>query len=240
MRDPETQEPVALATVQRDISELVDAERAMAGLAEHRRWLLSRLVQAQEDERALIAADVHDDSVQALAAVDLRLGQVRRRLAGADPATRASLERAHAAVHDATARLRHLLFDLDSPALRTDLATALREAAAFVLEDAGLRWQVTGDTDLELSSAERVTAYRVAKEALVNVRKHAGATSVEIRLDRPGRRTAPHRDRRRAGRRDLDPARPVRPPRRSPACATAPRSPAAGSGSTASRAAAPS
>ena len=182
MRDPETHEPVALATVQRDTSELVDAERAMAGLAEHRRWLLSRLVQAQEDERALIAADVHDDSVQALAAVDLRLGQVRRRLAGADPATRASLERAHAAVHDATARLRHLLFDLDSPALRTDLATALREAAAFVLEDAGLRWQVTGDTDLELSSAERVTAYRVAKEALVNVRKHAGATSVEIRL----------------------------------------------------------
>jgi PAS domain S-box-containing protein len=182
MRDPETQEPVALATVQRDTSELVDAERAMAGLAEHRRWLLSRLVQAQEDERARIAADVHDDSVQALAAVDLRLGQVRRRLAEADPATRASLERAHAAVHDATARLRHLLFDLDSPALRTDLATALREAATFVLEDAGLRWQVTGDTDLELSSAERVTAYRVAKEALVNVRKHAGATSVEIRL----------------------------------------------------------
>ncbi|MFD2093710.1 hypothetical protein [Blastococcus deserti] len=33
-----------------------------------------RLVEAQEDERARIAADVHDDSVQALAAVGLRRG----------------------------------------------------------------------------------------------------------------------------------------------------------------------
>jgi PAS domain S-box-containing protein len=184
--DPDTRQPFALATVQRDISELVAAERATARLAEQRRRLLGLLVEVQEDERSRIAADVHDDSVQALAAVDLRLSLVRRQLAGADvdPATLASLELAHETVNDATDRLRHLLFDLESPAQRADLPTALREAATFLLEEAGVRWRVTGDTDLDLSPGERVTAYRVAKEAMVNVRKHARATSAEIRLDR--------------------------------------------------------
>jgi PAS domain S-box-containing protein len=186
LHDPETRQPFALATVQRDMSELVAAARATAHLAEQRQRLLGLLVEVQEDERARIAADVHDDSVQAMAAVDLRLSLVRRQLAGADtdPATLASLQRAHEAVNDATDRLRHLLFDLESPAQRTDLATALHEAATFVLDDAGVRVRVTGDTDLDLSPAERVTAYRVAKEALVNVRKHAEATSAEIRLAR--------------------------------------------------------
>jgi signal transduction histidine kinase len=44
------------------------------------RALSERLVEAQDDERARIAADVHDDSIQALAAVDLRLRTLLKRL----------------------------------------------------------------------------------------------------------------------------------------------------------------
>ncbi len=80
MREPETGEPFALATVQRDISDRVAAQNELQRLADERQHLLDRLVQAQEDERARIAADVHDDSVQALAAVELRLGLLRRQL----------------------------------------------------------------------------------------------------------------------------------------------------------------
>ncbi len=173
VRDLQTGEPFALATVQRDVTERREAERALSDLADQRQELLARLVQAQEDERHRIAADVHDDSVQALAAVELRLGLLRRQLADADPAVLTSLERAHRSVTDATGRLRHLLFDLESPALRDDLATGLAEAADFVLEDTGVRWTMTGDRAVDLPQAARVTAYRVAKEALVNVRKHA-------------------------------------------------------------------
>ncbi len=182
MFHPETGEPFALATVQRDISERLAAEAAVTGLAEQRQELLGRLVQAQEDERNRIAVDVHDDSVQALAAVELRLGLLRRQLADIDPALLQNVERAHQSVTDATTRLRHLLFDLESPALRSTLAEALTEAADFVFEDTGVRWVVTGDTSIDLPQATRVMAYRVAKEALANVRKHARATTVEIGL----------------------------------------------------------
>ena len=184
MRDLETGAPFAMATVQRDITERRDAEQAVNELAEQRRELLGRLVQAQEDERSRIAADVHDDSVQALAAVELRLGLLRRQLADIEPKLLVSIERAHQSVAEATARLRHLLFDLESPALRSDLATALSEAAEFVFEDADVSWRFVGDRSVDLPKAARVTAYRVAKEALVNVRKHAGAHHVEIDVRR--------------------------------------------------------
>ncbi len=139
MLHPVTREPMALATVQRDITERLIAQSALQDLADQRQELLDRLVQAQEDERGRIAADVHDDSVQALAAVELRLGLLRRRLAERAPDLVESVDQMAETVETATDRLRHLLFDLDSPALRDDLAGALDQAASYVFED-GLAW----------------------------------------------------------------------------------------------------
>ncbi|HEY3530131.1 MAG TPA: PAS domain S-box protein [Nocardioides sp.] len=185
MRDPDTGDPFALATVQRDISDRVAAQSALEGLADQRQRLLDRLVQAQEDERARIAADVHDDSVQALAAVELRLGLLRRQLADSEPGVQATAETLAGTVSEAIGRLRALLFDLESPAVETDLATALSVAADDAFGD-HLRWRVTGDTDLDLPESLRVTAYRIARETMANVVRHAQAREVEIRLARVG------------------------------------------------------
>ena len=183
MLHPETREPIALATVQRDITDRIAAQKSVQDLADQRQELLDRLVQAQEDERARIAADVHDDSVQALAAVELRLGLLRRRLDERAPDLMESIDGMAETVSAATDRLRHLLFDLDSPALRECLADALEQAAAYVFED-DLTWKVTGDRTIDLPEGLRVTAYRIAKEAMVNACKHAGATQATIALHR--------------------------------------------------------
>jgi signal transduction histidine kinase len=172
--------------VQRDLSERIAAERAVQLLADQRQVLLDHLVQAQEDERARIAADVHDDSVQALAAVDLRLSLLHDELGRSQPDLLGHLDTVHDTVRGATDRLRHLLFDLESPARQGELTDALAEAAAYVLEDA-VRWSVEGDGGRELPEATRVTAYRIAKEAIVNARKHAEAHHVVIEVhDRDG------------------------------------------------------
>jgi len=181
MRDPDSGEPFALATVQRDISDRVAAQTELEHLADERQHLLDRLVQAQEDERARIAADVHDDSVQALAAVELRLGLLRRQLEGAPPSLLATAESLAGTVSEAIGRLRNLLFDLESPAVEADLATALDVAAANTFEDR-LTWRVVGDTDLDVPQGQRVTAYRIAKEAMANVVRHADARTVVISL----------------------------------------------------------
>lgn len=185
MHDPRTGEPFALATVQRDISERRAGERLVADLARQRELLLARLVRAQEDERAQIAADVHDDSVQALAAVDLRLGLLRRKVAESENAELVDhLDKALEAVRGATARLRHLLFDLESPALTSGLDDALNAAAHFVFEDTGVAWEITGDRQLDLPTLQRVAVYRIVMEALSNVRTHAQADHVQIALSR--------------------------------------------------------
>lgn len=182
VRETGTEPPFVVATIQRDISAQREAESAMLELADQRARLMNRLVQAQEDERSRIAADVHDDSVQVMAAVDLRLGLLRRRLEEKAPDSLETLDALHDTVVAATDRLRNLLFDLESPARRTQLAEALAEAAENVFHGTDVRWELIGDTSLDLPEAERVTAYRIAKEALVNVRKHAGARYVEIEL----------------------------------------------------------
>jgi signal transduction histidine kinase len=152
-------------------------------VADERQHLLDRLVQAQEDERARIAADVHDDSVQALAAVELRLGLLRRQLEDAAPDARETADTLAETVSEAIVRLRTLLFDLESPASETDLATALRAAATNTFEDR-LSWHLVGDTDLDVPPGQRVTAYRIAKEAMANVVRHAHARAVVIRVAR--------------------------------------------------------
>lgn len=180
VRDPETGEPFALATVQRDISDRIAAEQALRDLAEQRQALLTRLVDAQDAERSQIAADVHDDPVQALAAVDLRLGLLRRKLRESAPDLLDTVEPLQASVSGATDRLRALLFDLEPPDLQRGLAAALDRAAEEMFEHTDTQWSVEAGDEPELPDATRAIAYRIAKEAMNNVRKHAHAGRVTL------------------------------------------------------------
>lgn len=180
MRDTETGEPFGLATVQRDITERLATETALRQLAEQREALLTRLVDAQDAERRRIAADVHDDSVQALAAVDLRLGMLRRRIRQHAPALLASLDALQESVSGATDRLRALLFDLEPPDLEHGLGAAVRRCAEDVLEGSGCRWEVDAAAEPETPEPTKAVAYRIAREALINVRKHAEAEHVRV------------------------------------------------------------
>ncbi|SHN66447.1 Signal transduction histidine kinase [Geodermatophilus obscurus] len=151
------------------------------------RALGERLVEAQDDERARIAADVHDDSIQALAAVDLRLGALRNRLRARAPEEVAGVETVMDAVHGAGVRLRSLLFELETPVLDASLTDGLRDAAAQVFEDGDVAWSVEERGQALLPQQVRVSAYRIAREAMVNARKHARARSVTVTVDATGR-----------------------------------------------------
>ena len=85
-------------------------------------------------------------------------------------------------VSGATDRLRALLFDLEPPDLQHGLADALRRAADEIFESTAVRWSVTSDQEPESTDAIRAVAYRVVREALINVRKHAQAQHVEMRV----------------------------------------------------------
>ncbi|MEW6059773.1 MAG: PAS domain S-box protein [Actinomycetota bacterium] len=147
----------------------------------NRRVLLSRLVSAQEDERRRIAADIHDDTIQAMTAVGLRMGSLKS-LVGDEPATGKLIEDLGQSVSNAISRLRNLLFELRPPALDHPggLRACLRQDLERMEEETGMSVELAESVTADISSDSRIVAYRIAQEALANVRKHARASRVEV------------------------------------------------------------
>jgi signal transduction histidine kinase len=143
---------------------------------EARRLLLARLVRTQEEERRLIAVDIHDDIVQVMTAVSVRLAILRSALP-ADDDQAANLLKLEPTVAEAIARLRRLLFDLRPSTLdEHGLGAALREVASRA-EDEGMRIEIDDRLEGTLPTETAVVLFRIAKEALANARKHAGAAT---------------------------------------------------------------
>ena len=150
-----------------------------------RRRLLNSLVTAQEEERRRIASDVHDDSIQVMAAVAMRVGMLREQ--SADPALEPQLQRLQETCEQSIFRLRHLLFQLRPPSLDSSgLAVALDEYLQQWTQEAGIRFQLDDRLGEEPPPDTRSVIFRIAQEALTNVRKHARASEVRVVLeDRP-------------------------------------------------------
>ena len=149
-----------------------------------RRELLARLVHSQEDERRRIASDVQDDSLQKMVAVGLRLRTIdRERLSEDDRRLFEGLERT---VELSIGNLRRLLFELHPPDLdRHGLAVALSGLLQGATEEA-VRFDIEDRLTEELPVGTRAIAYRIAQEALANVRKHARASRVMVVLEPEG------------------------------------------------------
>ncbi|TMF16212.1 MAG: GAF domain-containing sensor histidine kinase [Chloroflexi bacterium] len=143
--------------------------------------LVEHLVNAQEEERRRIAIDVHDDSIQAMAAIGVRLQVLRRHASDHDLAERiAAIEDA---VTESIARLRNLLFHLESSSLdKQGLARTLTRSMAETFPDSIPKTRVRNRLTQEPIGHIRVVAYRIAQEALSNVRKHARASEVTVTL----------------------------------------------------------
>jgi signal transduction histidine kinase len=164
----------------RDITDRVAHTRLQQELAE-RRIMTSHIVRAGEAERQRVAADIHDDSIQAITAAGMRLQLLRRSLR--DPEQLALLGELEKTIQLSIDRLRHLLFDLRPPALdREGLAEALRTYLDEIQREGPTRYELEDGLLSQPSEDVRVVLYRIAKEAISNVRKHADARSVRVRL----------------------------------------------------------
>ena len=145
---------------------------------QQRRELAQRLQHAQELERRQIAADIHDDPIQVMSAVDMRLQMM---LAYPDAITSEAIGEIEHEVAEAIARLRSLLFELRPSALDRDgLVPALQLYAEHTASAAGWTVEVRDDLSTEPDSDVAALLYRIAQEAIVNARKHAGASTLRI------------------------------------------------------------
>jgi signal transduction histidine kinase len=146
--------------------------------------LFRRVVAAQESERQRIARDLHDESGQALTAIGLGLRGLSAAIDDRNKPAAETLHRLQALTADSLHELQRIISDL-RPAHLDDLglAAAMRWYAGRLQELTSLtvHVEVTGE-ERPLDEAVRITIFRIIQEALTNVVKHAGASSVDINL----------------------------------------------------------
>jgi signal transduction histidine kinase len=156
---------------------------ALVEAEEQRRMVLNQMLRVEADERARIAEELHDDTVQVLTATLLSLD--RQRLSGQRGDQEAAAEaarRARETLALALERTRRLMFELRPPLLE---AHGLTEAVRDLVEHANHELGVEVDVHVDVPrypEAFETLVYRIVREGVANVRRHARAHRLEVTL----------------------------------------------------------
>lgn len=158
-----------------------------AGIAVERARLAEESTRvARAEERARIAREIHDTLAQDLTAVVLQLEGALNQLDHDPQRARQRLERALATTRSSLEEARRSVLDLRGGSLPRPLPQALSALARSFTSETGVRVQVVTAGGTQLSARAESELFRIAQEALSNVRRHAQAHSVEISLQRRG------------------------------------------------------
>ena len=165
-----------------DIAELIESFNEMiARLEEERHQRISASVKAQENERARVARDLHDEANQALTAVILRLEAASQ---DAPEELKPEIDEAKRLAGQAMEELLEVVRRLRP----TILDLGLRNALSSQIEQFGNRSGIAmnfvydGDGRKRLGGERELALYRVVQEALSNIAQHADATRVDVNL----------------------------------------------------------
>jgi two-component system sensor histidine kinase UhpB len=153
----------------------LEAERRRAG---------SAALRAQEEERARVARDLHDEVNQSLTGLLLRLEAMRE---AAPPELEPELAETRSLANQAMRELLSLARQLRPTAL-DDLGLAAAIAGQVEqLRHSGLETELVSDGDFsELDDDVQLVVYRVAQEALTNAARHSEAGRISVSLRRAG------------------------------------------------------
>jgi PAS domain S-box-containing protein len=152
------------------------------------RALAARIQLVREEERTLLAREMHDELGQACTAVKMDLAWIGRKTTKRQTQVRAKVNSAIRLVDKLISSVRRIASEL-RPGILDDLGlTAALEWQAQEFESrTGVRCVVDLPQEpLALDSGQSTAIFRIFQESLTNVARHAQATRVEARLERQG------------------------------------------------------
>lgn len=141
-----------------------------------------RLIQTQENDRAMLARDLHDDVSQRLAVLAIEVGQTE--LASPDKAQAASMQRIREALISISEDVHSLAYQLHPSILQElGLVEALRAECERRVGQSQLTLTISlGDLPAGVGKDTALCLFRVAQEALNNVIRHANSRTASITL----------------------------------------------------------
>jgi PAS domain S-box-containing protein len=164
-----------------DVDERRSAEQACLEVS-------GRLITAQEEERARIARELHDDLSQRMAMLEIALDQLKQKLSETAPSTRDQVSNVEEIASEISSDIHHLshrlhpskLYNLGLVATLHGLCKELSDQFGLKIHFSYLNIPRTLPNDISLC------LYRVSQESLSNVVKHSGAREAKLDLSCDG------------------------------------------------------
>ncbi|RLC28218.1 MAG: hypothetical protein DRH56_00470 [Deltaproteobacteria bacterium] len=171
-------EIVSFVQISRNITDQKRAE-------EHIHTLSQELMRAQETERRRISGYLHDNVAQDLSTLKIGFEALFRELSGTDADAGARVAGLSAILQGTIASVRNLAYDLRPPSLdQLGLVQAMFQYCEDFSEKSGLQvdFSAAGMEHLDMDSDTEINLYRLVQEGLNNVRRHAEASRVTVRM----------------------------------------------------------
>jgi signal transduction histidine kinase len=176
---------------ERDVAVLTGIGR-QAGIAvenaylyENLRYYARRITQAQENERKRIARELHDDTIQSLIALSRRLEGLATGAEQLPNGASSRIRELWEQTGEMVRRVREFSQNL-RPSVLDDLGLlpTLEELTLDMKRQVGLETEFRASGERRrLSSEVELTLFRIAQEALSNIRRHARATKVTTTVE---------------------------------------------------------
>ena len=174
-------EPRAFQAIDRTLLSAIGWELGVA--VENARWFAAMRESAVAEERAVIAAELHDGIAQSLAYLNVQSARVEQLLQGGETeGARRELDGIREVIRATYEDVRQLLVDFRAaPKEGGAFASSLHaHLATFELRNQ-IRAELVGEECLQgLAFYPQAEVFRMVQEALANVRKHARASQVRV------------------------------------------------------------
>ena len=164
-----------------DITERKIMEEELRSSLDQLKKLTQYINQVRENERIAISRDLHDDLGQALTAVKIDLGFIKKNVEAPEIAARIS--KVSDLVGDTIKTVQRI-----TAQLRPDIIEDLGLVAAIdwhsneFSQRTGIKVFCDMDTSIELHPEPSLIIYRIVQESLTNIARHSKASTVEIKL----------------------------------------------------------
>lgn len=152
------------------------------------RELSGRLINAQEEERARIARELHDNICQRITMLCIDLELIKKSVKPEEAKLQSKLERLCKTTGDLAQGVRHLSHQLHSAMLdHVGLVPAARDLCSRIGEQHGIKINVQcGEVPHDLPKDVSLGLFRVLQECLNNIVKHSGADRASIQIEATG------------------------------------------------------
>ena len=160
----------------------------MVGLASREERLLAmigKMAHIQDEERRLIGLDLHDGLTQLIISANMHLNALNSQIGSKlNAQSLQSLDVSRTLVKQSIDEARRVISEL-RPTMVDDLGLeqGLRQYVTEVCDEQHWKAEIVTDTrGLEIAPAVQAAIFRIAQEALTNVRKHAHTERVRVEL----------------------------------------------------------